>query len=65
MSRPAAQEARPITVLRGGPSIRVAPTLPDASAVALAAPPVLRVIRPRPLDPRLGPPGPLILRVQD
>jgi hypothetical protein len=61
---PAAHEAWPITILRGGPILRP-PSLPHASAVALAAPPVVKVIRPRPLDPRLGPPGPLILRIQD
>jgi hypothetical protein len=74
VSAPALQEARPITILRGGPSLRPPvlrpPGLPRSSAAALAEPPAVTVIRPHRSDPRsgalsLGTPGPLILRIQN
>jgi hypothetical protein len=62
---PVTHEARPITILRGGPAVRMPQPSARTAAVALPVPPAIQVMRPRPAAPRATPSGPLILRLQD
>ncbi|MBV8839874.1 MAG: hypothetical protein JO000_25340 [Alphaproteobacteria bacterium] len=78
-ARPAVREAHPITILRGGAFVRIPQSGTESVAAALAPLPpggirVMRGSHPRPIvglglgqppGQSFGPPGPLILRVQN